>query len=186
VIQAFAPDRADDPFGIGVLPRRPRGCENLIDPQGLEPRAEGGTIGSIAIPDQPARRGIPWKILPDLLGRPCGGGIRGDAEMHDATALMMQDNEHEQETERRGRDDKEIYGYHTAYVVPKECAPTQGRGMPHRPFRDLDDARAKIESWRVEYNEVRPHRAIGDRTPLSLIRQPPEKSEALKGPEILS
>ena len=36
-------------------------------------------------------------------------------------------------------------------------------------FLDLDDAREKVEEWRTEYNEVRPHSAIGDRTPLSLI-----------------
>ena len=53
-------------------------------------------------------------------------------------------------------------------------------------FLDLDDARQKVEAWRVEYNEVRPHSAIGDRTPMSLIRQPSEKPEASKGPEILT
>jgi transposase InsO family protein len=30
-------------------------------------------------------------------------------------------------------------------------------------FLDLDDAREKVEEWRIEYNEVRPHSAIGDR-----------------------
>jgi putative transposase len=53
-------------------------------------------------------------------------------------------------------------------------------------FLDLDDARQKVESWRVEYNEVKPHSAIGDRTPMSLIRLPLEQSEALKRPEILT
>ena len=32
-------------------------------------------------------------------------------------------------------------------------------------FLDLDDARTKIETWRVDYNEVRPHSALGNRTP---------------------
>jgi hypothetical protein len=36
---------------------------------------------------------------------------------------------------------------------------------------DLDDAREKIEEWRTEYKQVRPHSAIGDRTPMSLIHQ---------------
>jgi len=39
-------------------------------------------------------------------------------------------------------------------------------------FLDLDDARAKVESWRVDYNEVRPHSAIGDRPPIALISAP--------------
>ncbi len=39
-------------------------------------------------------------------------------------------------------------------------------------FLDLDDARAKVESWRVDYNEVRPHSAIGDMPPMALISGP--------------
>jgi transposase InsO family protein len=33
-------------------------------------------------------------------------------------------------------------------------------------FLELDDAREKVEEWRTEYNEVRPHSAIGERTPV--------------------
>ena len=36
-------------------------------------------------------------------------------------------------------------------------------------FMSLDDARQKIEDWRKYYNEVRPHGAIGQRTPISLL-----------------
>jgi len=32
-------------------------------------------------------------------------------------------------------------------------------------FLDLEDARTKIETWRNDYNEVRPHSALGNRTP---------------------
>jgi len=32
-------------------------------------------------------------------------------------------------------------------------------------FLDLNDARAKIEDWRMDYNEVRPHSSLGDMTP---------------------
>jgi putative transposase len=53
-------------------------------------------------------------------------------------------------------------------------------------FLDLDDAREKIEEWRIEYNEVRPHSAINDRTPSSLIHQPRQTAGASPRPEILS
>ena len=53
-------------------------------------------------------------------------------------------------------------------------------------FLDLDDAREKIEEWRTEYNEVRPHSAIGDRTPMSLIHRPQHDAEVANRPEILS
>ena len=32
-------------------------------------------------------------------------------------------------------------------------------------FLSMEDARAKIESWRREYNEFRPHSSLGERTP---------------------
>jgi len=53
-------------------------------------------------------------------------------------------------------------------------------------FLDLDDARQKVEDWRREYNEVRPHSAIGDRTPMALLSSLGVRSEASQGPEILS
>ena len=36
-------------------------------------------------------------------------------------------------------------------------------------FLTLADAREKLEDWRKDYNEVRPHGAIGNRPPVSLI-----------------
>ena len=36
-------------------------------------------------------------------------------------------------------------------------------------FLDLDDARTKIELWRCHYNDVRPHSAIGERTPMTMF-----------------
>jgi putative transposase len=32
-------------------------------------------------------------------------------------------------------------------------------------FLSLDDARAKVEAWRRDYNEERPHSALGNATP---------------------
>jgi putative transposase len=53
-------------------------------------------------------------------------------------------------------------------------------------FMDLDDAIEKVEDWRREYNEVRPHSAIGDRPPMALIQKPPQPAEASTRPEILN
>ncbi|WP_417458600.1 integrase core domain-containing protein [Kordiimonas sp.] len=38
----------------------------------------------------------------------------------------------------------------------------------HR-FLSLDDAREKMEEWRRDYNEVRPHSAIGNRPPIAAL-----------------
>lgn len=36
-------------------------------------------------------------------------------------------------------------------------------------FMSLEDAREKCEAWRRDYNEVRPHSAIGNKPPITLI-----------------
>jgi len=38
-------------------------------------------------------------------------------------------------------------------------------------FMSLDDARRKCEAWRRDYNEERPHSAIGNKAPIELIDQ---------------
>jgi len=39
-------------------------------------------------------------------------------------------------------------------------------------FLTLADARQKLENWRRDYNEARPHGAIGNKTPITLLNQP--------------
>jgi putative transposase len=34
----------------------------------------------------------------------------------------------------------------------------------------LDDARIKLEDWRRDYNEIRPHSSIGNKAPILLMK----------------
>ena len=38
-------------------------------------------------------------------------------------------------------------------------------------FASLEEAKEKIEAWRKEYNESRPHRALGERTPMEFANE---------------
>jgi putative transposase len=38
-------------------------------------------------------------------------------------------------------------------------------------FVSLADARRKIEAWRIDYNDHRPHSSLGDRSPSELLEQ---------------
>ena len=38
-------------------------------------------------------------------------------------------------------------------------------------FVSLHDARKKIERWRIDYNEQRPHSSLGNRTPQESAQQ---------------
>jgi putative transposase len=42
-------------------------------------------------------------------------------------------------------------------------------------FQTLGDARAKIETWRKEYNDFRPHSSLGDLTPRDFARKQARK-----------
>ena len=39
-------------------------------------------------------------------------------------------------------------------------------------FLSLEDARSRCEAWRTDYNEVRPHSSIGQKTPIELAKGP--------------
>jgi putative transposase len=77
---------------------------------------------------------------------------------------------------RPGRPTDNAYAESFNAIVRLEC-------LGQHWFMALDDAREKVEAWRAEYNEVRPHSAIGDRTPMSLIQKPRSFAEAPKLPE---
>jgi putative transposase len=54
-------------------------------------------------------------------------------------------------------------------------------------FMSLGEARQTIEAWRRDYNEVRPHSALGNRTPreftvrAAALRSPTAPSEPQRG-----
>jgi len=51
-------------------------------------------------------------------------------------------------------------------------------------FRNLWEARAKVQSWRREYNQARPHSSLGYQTPEAFaagVAAPPASSPTLAG-----
>jgi putative transposase len=64
-------------------------------------------------------------------------------------------------------------------------ARVRGECLNQHWFMDLDDVRRKLEDWRVEYNEVRPHGAIGDRPPMSLTNLASGPPKAMRRPGII-
>lgn len=53
-------------------------------------------------------------------------------------------------------------------------------------FLDLDDARTKVESWRRDYNDVRPYSAIGERTPMTMFSAHRNSLVGSTGPDALN
>src|SRR6202171_3943263 len=106
VIETFAADRADDALDIGVLPRRSRCGDDLLDRPRLDRITEGLPICSVAVSQQKARRGVPGKGLGDLARQPGLCRISGDIEMDDFSSLMIEDEQGIEKLKRCRYDDK--------------------------------------------------------------------------------
>jgi hypothetical protein len=74
MIQALAPDRADEPFRERVLPRTLRRRENFVDAHALHTMPELLTVDLVTIPEQIDGGGLVGEGVHNLLGGPGGGG----------------------------------------------------------------------------------------------------------------
>ena len=96
VIQALAPDRADEPLREGVLPRALRRRENLLDPHAPHAVPKWLTIDLVTITQEIDRRGLVREGVHDLLSGPVSGGVLGHVEVDDPPAVVGEDDKDEQ------------------------------------------------------------------------------------------
>jgi hypothetical protein len=108
VIQALAPDRADEPFREGILPRALRRRKHLLDPHALQAAPKWLTVDAIAVAEEIGRRGLVWKGIHDLLSGPGGRGMLGHVEVNDTPAMVREHDENEEDAQARGGDGEEI------------------------------------------------------------------------------
>jgi hypothetical protein len=103
VIQALAPDRADESLGEGILPRAVRGRENFTDSHALHTLPEGVTVDCVAVAQEVGPCGIVGEGVHDLLGGPVGGGMLGHIEIDDPAAVVGEHDENEEHAPGGGR-----------------------------------------------------------------------------------
>ncbi len=58
---------------------------------------------------------------------------------------------------------------HKDVVTAPFCDMVRAECLNTAWFMSRDDARSKCETWRRDYNEERPHSAIGDKCPIELM-----------------
>ena len=110
VVQAFTPDRADESLGERVLPRALRCRQDFTDTQALQALPEHMTVDRVAIAEEIGRGGVVWEGVHDLLGHPGAGGMLGDIEVEDASAVVSEHDEDEQHAQARCGNREEIDG----------------------------------------------------------------------------
>ena len=92
VIKALPSDRADQPFGMAVLPRRSRRCRSVANAHGANAPSERLAIDPIAITDKILRRVLPADGLSHLPRDPFGRGMRSYPEPEHATSFMTENH----------------------------------------------------------------------------------------------
>src|SRR5215813_2949563 len=92
MIQAFPSECADEPFDIGVLPRR-SGCRRTVpNSHCSDPVQKNLTIESVIVADQVRWRGIPREGLDDLSRQPFGRWMSRYVEPEQLAAPVTDDN----------------------------------------------------------------------------------------------
>ena len=80
MIQAFAPDRADEPFNVSVLPGRAGRSWSVPDAYGSKTSRYHIALRNIFVPNEVLGCMIPRAGLGDLAGDPFGRRIGGDVD----------------------------------------------------------------------------------------------------------
>src|SRR4051795_8032420 len=93
MIEALASDRADQSFGIAVLPWRSRRCRSVANAHRSNAARKRLAIDAVPITDEILWPALPTTCLRDLLGDPFGSRMRSDAEPQDAPAIMLEDQQ---------------------------------------------------------------------------------------------
>ena len=166
VIQQFSAKATDYPFNIGVLPRRSRCDDDLVNAQARHPSLNPITINAIAVSQQILRGRIERKRFYNLLGCPLCGRMFRNIEVNDSPAIMRQDNENEQYFECGRWHDKEVDSDEVFPVQIEKRPPSNRRQFfPmwfvffHGRFRDFNPELVKFgdNPWRAPRGIGSPH-----------------------------
>jgi hypothetical protein len=90
VLCKLTPKRSDKPFGIAILPRRPRRDAELPDTEMAHAAIKGSTEDFVAIANQEPERAVFAEGLYDLLRRPLGVRMGRDVYVQDPASLERQ------------------------------------------------------------------------------------------------
>jgi hypothetical protein len=86
VVEVFAADRTDDPFGIAILPRRMRHGGAIPDAHRLNASAKDEAISAVIVAHEKTGRRVPGKCFRDLAREPFRSGMRRHLDVRDHTS----------------------------------------------------------------------------------------------------
>ena len=95
----------------------------LLDSLRTHATNEGRALDLVSVPDEMLRGRVVGEGVHQLLTCPPGGRTIGDVEVHDASALVLEHEEHVQDAKRGCGNDKEVNGNEMMGVVPEKRTP---------------------------------------------------------------
>jgi hypothetical protein len=123
VIEAFAPDTANQTLQVATLPWTSWGYPNLLDAHTFNSSNEVVPVNSVSISQEISWRSVLRKRLQNLLCRPDRGRMICNIEMQDAPTVVRQDHKDIYHLQLNGGHCEEVNGYQLPYMVPKKCHP---------------------------------------------------------------
>jgi hypothetical protein len=124
VVQALAPNGADEAFRERTLPERTGSNELFLQAQGEGPRLEFQAVNAVAIARQVGWWVAVGESLGELLGGPLGRRRIRHIEVQDLSVLMRYEQEDKEDREGGGGDDEEIDNDEILGVVVEEDVPS--------------------------------------------------------------
>jgi len=100
VVEAVPPKGTDHALAVRILPRGPRRGEDLLDSHRTHSTNEVRAIDLVSVPDDVPGRRVVGKGVDQLLACPLRGRTISDVEVDDASALVLEHEEHVQDAKR--------------------------------------------------------------------------------------
>ena len=154
MIEAFTPDRPDQPFCKAVLPGRSRRYGLVADAHGTNPAQGNLAIDAVVISDQIAWRLVPRERLGERVRDTFGGRISCHVNPDQRSAAQPDYDEAIKQAEPNCRDRKQIHGRDFGGVIPQKGAPSlTGRSisLDHvLSHRRLGDLKAELEQFAMD------------------------------------
>jgi hypothetical protein len=126
-IETFAANGADEALGEGIRLGSARCDDDLANAQALDAALEVGAVDGIAITEKVSGAGLVGEGVDDLLSRPRGRGLVGDADVYEFSAVVAEYHEAEEEAKGQGRYDEEVDGCDVVTMGSQEGPPGRRR-----------------------------------------------------------
>jgi hypothetical protein len=123
VIETLSSDRADQAFGVRILPRTRRRRNDFRDAHASQAALEDVAVDAVSITVQPAGGRVVRKRFDHLLRGLRGRRMIRDVEMHDAPAVMRQHDQDEQYAAGERRNGEEIHRRGRREVIGQKRPP---------------------------------------------------------------